>query len=160
MPVAPLDARATETSKPTGLQTGSTNPIVIVLSTSNLHDLENSGLTRSTGHSNRIRAHLYIDSTLRICCKATATKLLHQPKQGFKMAVLGEQGQTAAFLQEKVGSPKHTGPRNFIRCDQYINKRIYHSFPGRHPAKRWRQSQHFNPQHHDPSSIPPNPPPP
>ena len=145
MPVAPLAARATGTPKPTGLQSGSTNPIVIVRSTCNLHHFQKWGLTRNAGHSNCSRPHLHINSTLRLYCKATASKLLHQPKQKSEMAALDGQGQTATSIQEKVGRQECTGSRDFIHRDQCDSGRIYHAFPGRDSAERWCQSQHFNP---------------
>ena len=61
------------------------------------------------------------------------------------MAGLDQQGQTAAPFHEKVGRQEHTGSGDFIQRRQYINKRTYHTLPGRDLAKRWRQSQHVCP---------------
>lgn len=61
------------------------------------------------------------------------------------MAGLGQQGQTAASLHEKVGRQEHTGSGDFIRRRQYVNKRIYHTLPERDLAERWCQPQHVCP---------------
>ena len=144
MPVAPLAARATDTSKPTGLQNGSTNPAIIVRFINHLHHLE-SALTCNTGYSHCYCSHLHIHSHLRLYRKTKTSKLLYQPSQAFKMAVLDWQGWTLSPFQEKIGCQEYTGSRDFLCRDQSINERIYHALPSRNSSKRRRQSQHIGP---------------
>ena len=100
MPVTALAARATDAPKPTS-ERGSSNPAVIVCPTR--YDNFKYDLTRNTGHRHRCRSHFYIDCTLRLRRKTTASQLFHQPSQEFQMAVLDQQGQTAAPFHQEVG---------------------------------------------------------